>query len=350
MKRITAIVLTLGIALSMLVMPVGAAEKLPVSEYNAQISAQAKVLEDKYNILITYPENSEGYASVSLNNLETLDSAFSNITPTVVQQVSSFYQKVNGKKLTIRYVFSDKGYDYAGGILLAAFEVNTSMIHVYLPPTAGRSIISGENPIALVHEFGHAFHLMAMDQYGPMKMRSEWAKFNRGIEYDSENGYENPNKKVFISGYAATSFEEDFAETFSNVLVRNRAGQGFKNDLVNDSKMTGLGQKVNYIAKLMPIYLKNTEQAIANYQRIYQTATSTSFEGIKFSGEHLQYMGYPQPKNILKGLLNGLELTSEKSTWVRELGAWRIQDDRGDEYFLFPGGTWCDAGATVAAA
>lgn len=340
MKKLLSVFFAVVFAVSVLLPTAGAAEKLTKEESNAQVSDRVDEIEKKYGINITYEIGDNGYATISMNNLETLDSAFSSVTPTVVRQISSYYNKRNGSKIDITYVFASSNYYYNGGVLMAAFERQTSKIYVYQPKTAGQAIISGENPIALVHELGHAYHMMAMEYYGQDKMRGEWEKFNRGIAYDKMSGDRNPDETVFISGYAGTTFEEDFAETFAHTFARNRAGTGFKNLLSNGSNATGLGQKVRYIEKLLPVYLKDTEKSVENFRKIYSTPTSMTFEGLKFSGEYLQYIGYPQPKNILQGILGALRMTAEKSTWVRNLGAWRVVDRYNNTYFLFPGGTW----------
>ncbi len=339
MKKILCTLLTVLFVVSVSAFPASAANE----ESNAQIAAQATTLEKKFGITITYPIDKKGKAAITLNNLETLDTSLSTLTPAVVKQISKYYMNSNGNKLDFTYVFSNSGYNYQGGILMAAFEKTTSKIYIFLPSESGNSIISGENPVALVHEVGHAFHLMCMDQYGAKKMRTEWTKFNRGYAYQPKGGFDNPSTSVFISGYANTSFEEDFAETFAHTFIRTKAGTGFRSQLSADSQITGLGQKVAYIEKLIPMYLTDTEQAVATFHKIYKTPTSMTFEGQKFSGEYLQYIGYPQPKNILKGILNGLELTSQKSTWIRSLGAWRVVSDNGDTYFIFPGGSWSAA-------
>lgn len=354
MKKLLSVLIAIVFVISMSVTGVYAAdstaaektsssEKADSADANGKIASSAKKLESKYGISIKYPKKKNGDAMISMNNIETLDLAFSTMTPEVVKQISSYYEKKNGRKIQIEYYFSDSDYNYNGGILMAAFEPRTSKVYVFLPSQAGRAIISGENPIAIVHEMGHAFHLMCMDLYGKEQMKTEWMKFNGNQRYNSSGLNANFNKTVFISSYATTKYEEDFAETFGHLFVRSTAGTGFRTQLSKDSKTTGLGKKVNYIEKLIGTYMKNPANAIENLRRIYDTPTELAFEGIVFYGETLQYIGYPQPKNILKGILNGYGITSKKSTWVRKLGAWRIVDTNGDMYFIFPGGAWAKA-------
>lgn len=348
MKRILSVLMAAALVASLSFFSAGAAEKLTPEETHAKVVAQAEALEQKYSIGITYPSDSDGHASITRNNLETLDLALSSLTPSFVKQVSNYYQQRNGHKIDFNFIFSNPSY-HNGGVIMAAFERTTSKIYIFLPVKAGEAIISGENPIALVHEFGHAFHLMCADSYGERKMLAEWSEFNNGVGYDRNFGLTNPNESLFVSTYAATSYEEDVAETFAHAFVRSAPGTGFKNLLSKDSKMTGLGRKVNYVERMLSAYLTNSADAVANYRRIYETSTSMTYEGLRFSGDYLQYIGYPQPRNILKGMLNELDMTSQKTTWVRAIGAWRVIDDRGDMYFVFPGGSWSAAKAEKAA-
>lgn len=344
MKKIISALFFVILTVSVIILPAHAADKLPPEESNAQITQKVEEIQKKYGIDITYGIKNNGYATISLNNLETLDRAFSTVTPTIVKQISKYYKEHNGSKLEITYVFSSNSYNYNGGILMAAFDRASSRIYVYLPKSAGQAIISGENPIALVHELGHAYHLMAVNEYGYNSMLGEWEEFNDGISYNLDAGDVNPDKHIFISSYASTSFEEDFAETFAHAFVRNRAGTGFSSLLSNNSGLTGLGNKVHFIEELLPQCFSNYQQAVKNYKKVYSAPASMAFEGLTFSGEYLQYIDYPQPRNILKGLLNGLNITSDKTTWVRDIGAWRVIDPHGNMYFIFPGGIWMSVG------
>lgn len=358
MKKLLSMCIAILLVISMSVIPAyaadSAAEKAPASsadkaasesaeDSNEKIAESAKKIETKYGISIKYPKNRDGDAMISMNNIETLDRSLNTMTPGLVKQVSSYYEKKNGRRIEFVYYFADSDYSYGGGVLMAAFEPKSSKIYVFLPTKAGRAIISGENPIALVHEVGHAFHLMCMDLYGEQKMTSEWTKLNGSYRYDSQGLNNNFNESVFISAYATTKYEEDFAETFAHAFVRTAAGTGFYKQLSKNSEPTTLGKKVSYIEKQINTYINNPEQAIENLRKIYKTPMNMTFEGITFYGDNLQYIGYPQPKNILKGIMNGLGLKSQKSTWVRSLGAWRVVATDGEMYYIFPGGAWAKA-------
>jgi hypothetical protein len=341
MKRFIALLLTLLICLALTV-PAFAAEDS--SGYGGSILDMDAELEQKYGVSIVYPSRTDGSPAITMNNLETLNRAFSNLGGAMVREVSRYYERRGGSKLRIEYVFSGNSYEVQGGVLMAAFEHPYARITVYLPRASGQAIISGENPIALVHEFGHAFHIMCHELRGPDGggMRSDWLKINEGHVYDPALSFYNPDEDVFVSGYAASSFEEDFAETFGHAFARNTAGTGFSERLVENGFMTPLGQKIEYIRAMLETHISNHVEAVQNFDRVYNTEKSYEFEGNRFSGEYLQYMGYPQPRNILGGILNQLRLVSEGATWVRRLGAWRVNSG-GRQYFIFPGGTWMNA-------
>ena len=61
------------------------------------------------------------------------------------------------------------------------------------------------------HEYGHLIQLTLLNHiYGENRLRSEWTAFNGGAAYGG--GYV---EGTFITNYASTSFEEDFAESFT---------------------------------------------------------------------------------------------------------------------------------------
>ena len=312
---------------------------LPAAGAEVSVPEYAALLEKKYGITITYDVNN-GKPAITNNSLQTLDKSLSNMTDTLVRQVSAYYEQRNGRKLDVTYITSYDTYVLGGAILQAAFEERTSRIYIFVPSHGGKAILSGESPVAFVHEFGHAFHMMAQRVYGRDKMLGEWSAFNKGHRYNQRMAHANPDDTVFVSAYSIYSFEEDFAEVFAHTFVRNAPGTGFKHKLSHNSAPTGLGQKVAYMEQMIKLVLKDTDKAIGNFRRIYETPTSVKYEGLTFSGEHLQYSGYPQPRNILSGILAELGRKSQKSTWIRSLGAWRVIDQNNEMLYIFPGGVW----------
>lgn len=339
MKRVLTLLLSALLILNILPLLAFGAET--TQSKNAAIAQKAAEIEKKYGINIRYPQDREGNAIITLNGLITMDDALANVTPTIVKQVSAYYKEKNGKKLTFSYVQHNTNLSINEAIL-AGFDDKTSLIELYIPTSSGSTIATGENPLSIVHEFSHALHLMCAAKYGAKKMQSEWKAFNEGEPYSADNIIENPNTKVFITGYAATMYEEDAAETIAHTFIRNRAGQGFSNRLTVNGKRTGLGKKVDYIEKMITANFTDTTQAVANFRKAHSTPTSTLYQGMKFSGEYLQFAGYPQPRFILNGTLNSLGKKRSDAIWIRPIGGWYVQEDNGSGIIVFPGGVWCD--------
>ncbi len=307
------------------------------------VEERARELSGKYGIDIAFPEQPNGSPAITLNNLETLDLAFSNLSAEMVQQVSGYYERRGGSRLRIEYVLASDTYQMRGGVLMAAFEHPKARILIFLPKSSGRAIISGENPIALVHEFGHAFYVMCGELNDNSALRDEWSSLNGGYVYDPYINFINPDENIFISGYATTSLIEDFAETFGHAFARPQDGAGFSERLSSNGSATALGKKVALIEEMITTYIDRPEEALANLRRAYSARSRLEFEGGVFSGEHLQYIGYPQPRNVLNGILSQLGFEEpDAATWVRRLGAWRITEGN-DQFFIFPGGSWARA-------
>ncbi len=340
MRRIIALIAAALLLCGSLVFPAFAADP----ESQISVEERARELSGKYGIDITFPKLGDGAPAITSNNLETLDLAFSNLGTEMVRQVSEYYERRGGSRLKIEYVLASDSYQMRGGVLMAAFEHASARILIFLPKSSGRAIISGENPIALVHEFGHAFYIMC-GELGDnnASLRREWSRMNGGYIYDPYINFINPDETVFVSGYATTSFVEDYAETFGHAFARSQDGVGFAERLSSNGQVTALGNKLALIEEMINTYIDRPEKAVANFRRVYSARSKLDFEGGTFSGEHLQYIGYPQPRNVLNGILSQMGFDEpDAATWVRKLGAWRITED-DKQYFIFPGGIWSRA-------
>lgn len=327
---------------------------IPISAFAADpsVAERAAEIEKKYGIAIEYPTGSDGNPVIGNNNLDTLDMALENVTPAAVKEISQYYRDKNGKRLTISYVTADT-YDYAGSdnfargniALFGEFDDKTSLIRLHIPRSNSSTLASGDAPIAIVHELGHALHVMYTDRYGEAQMEREWLALNESARYDEDNVMQNPNDKLFVSGRAATEYVEDVAETIAHVFVRNQAGQGFKNRLSSGEKQTGLGKKVAYIEQMLSGCLKENASALENYRKIYSTPTSVAYQSLKLSGDYLQYAGYPQPKYVLNGNLRELGVEKSKAAWILPIGGWYVEGTKGERIIVFPGGDWLDVPA-----
>lgn len=338
MKRIVCLLLMMVLAFNLPFSTAGA-DKPTAAETNDQVVKMAAELEKKYSIDIKYPKNKDGFAVITTGNLTTLDQALENLTPAAIREISDYYKQKNGKRITVSYVRDTTKLNRVDATL-AVFYKEKSLIEYYLPTSTTPVGMTGDSPISIVHEFAHALHFMHADRYGAEKMKREWLAFNGGSEYKSVYLKSNPDTRKYVSGYAATMYEEDVAETIAHALVRNRSGQGFKSKLTQGGNATALGKKVAYIEKLLAAALKNSDAVLENYRKIYQTAVSVKYKKLVLSGDYLQFAGYPQPRNVLKAILSELQVTQERAVWIRQVGGWYVELKGGDRILVFPGGTW----------
>lgn len=304
---------------------------------NAQVDAYKQQLEQKYGITITYDVDEDGSACIGTGSLATLDTALSAVTPSVVKQVSDYYQKKNGKKLNYAFIYTPFHDPDQNIEILAAFDEKISNIELYIPESSQGTFITGDSPITILHEFAHAFHLMFMAYYGRDRMEADWVALNGGVRYNKGFLAGAYNKVAFISSYGATSFEEDFAEIFSHAFVRNKEGQGFYHQLLTNGQKTVLGQKVSYIEEMLPMYLTDTSAAVANLQKIFSTPIILNYQGLRLSGEYLQFIGCAYPRYVLRGILSYYGLEAEESWWILDIGGWQVKSTEGQYYLVFPG-------------
>lgn len=344
-RKLFAVLTAVTLCFSMYI-PVMAAEGTNSAGQSTQsISGLKTEMEQKYSIQIRYPKDDNGEARISAESLLTLDMALMNATPAVVRQISRYYSNNTGSALTFSFVYHDMDVSQAErGLILAGFDPSLALIEIYLPINNSRAYVSGENPVTILHEFGHAVQIMMTGSTeSQSQIEIEWKKLNGKLSYGVNSMTENVNPRVFVSAYASSAFAEDFAETFALALCGGRDGLGLMNQLYKDGQQTRLATKLNDIIQRIPNHFSNSQELVANLQKAFTSSTVYQFEGISFSGGYLQYRGYPQPKNIYRGLVAALELSVDEATWVRDLGAWRVTDTNGKEFFLFPGGTWCNA-------
>lgn len=332
-KQIALIFLSFTLILSFLQMPAVAADSQTVETVARDLSA-------KYGITVRYPLTVSEEPAITVDNLECLDKALENLTPAVVQQVSQYYKKKNGQQIIVSFV--QNGDFSLGEVIFAGFDRTKSLVELYLPRRGNAALTSGLNPISILHEFAHAIHLMYTDSYGFERMEREWSAFNSGWDYDSASLRTNPNQSVFINGYAASSFAEDVAETLAHMLVRYQPGQGMNNCLrTADGSRTNLGEKVVYLENMLKSSFPNDNLLLTNYSRAYTAASAIKYQDIQFGGDYLQFIDYPQPNEVLDGILYTLDFEREKAVWIRALGGWYVETTNRQRLILFPGGVWC---------
>lgn len=311
-----------------------------IQQLDRALNIKIDQLQQKYSIHVEYI-SAQGVPIIDEENLETLDIALETVTPALVKHVSDYYRQKTGNPLQFCYTQGEANTQMGEETVLAGFQEQTARIELYLPVPESSVITTGENPISIVHEFGHALHFMYADRYGYDKMQAEWTAFNAGAAYDAANLRANPDNSVFVSGYAATMYEEDFAETIGHVFVRHRAGQGFLNRLNKNGHLTGLGRKVAYIEQILAS-IEGADSALQNYCRMYSAQQTVTYQKMSFSGEYLQFAGYPPPRYVLGAVLDQIGKSAVDSLWVRDIGGWHVRQATGPSLIIFPGGTWCE--------
>lgn len=324
-------------------------EVTAVSAHNNEVHRLKEELEEKYQITIEYPvfeQNSKNVSGIYVETLHTLDTALSYVTPYVVQQVSAYYQRQNGRRLRFIYQYSDlRGpYSKSGGdeVVVGGFSPDESMIVLHIPNPGEGATITGDAPLTIVHEFGHAVQLMITDQYGYNRLEYEWTTHNKGYAYAAENLSRNPDDTVFMSGYGATSFDEDFAELFAHAYVCNRAGTGLSGRLGTEEAPTPLREKLELMYELLGAYFADSKTFLENFQSLYDVPVSKIYNDLKFTGPHMQFMDYEEPRYMPITLIKLFQDIDERSyVWHPQIGAWIAwHAGTGNSVIIFPDGTW----------
>lgn len=328
----------LSLFLAILLALLGACPAWAAEDKNAKVEEKRLALEQKYNIVIRYDVDQDGTAAIGTGDLATLDVALSPVTAAVVRQVSSYYEQKLGSKLTFAFQYTRYHQPDANVEILASFNTETADIELYIPSSSAGTFTTGASPITILHEFAHAYYFMFADKYGKSNMEKEWVAINGGVAYNEGFLAYAYNKVTFMSSYGATSLEEDFAEIFSHAFLRHREGQGFSHRLMNGDRLTALGKKVAFIEKMLPMYLTDTGTAVANLHRIYTNPINLYYQGIKLSGEQLEYVGCTYPRYVLNGILGYYGLKQESNRWIFEIGGWEVKATDGQYYLVFPGG------------
>ena len=305
---------------------------------NDAVDAYIVKLEEKYGVKITYDTDPSGRASIGTGNLTTLDRALLNVTPQMVKQVSAYYKNTLGKPLSFAFRYSPFNDLDVNVEILGSFNKQEALIELYMPSSSKGTFITGDSPITILHEFGHAYYNMFVSYYGEAKMEKEWTILNDGVRYNPGYMMYAYNKVAFMSSYGATSLGEDFAELFSHAFLRHNDGQGFSHRLATNSQKTSLGKKLAFIETMLPMYLKDTDAAVKNLRRVYSAEIFVYYDDVRVGGEHLQYAGYAYPRYVLNGLLSEYGIKAKETHWIKEIGGWYVIDSANGYYLIFPGG------------
>jgi hypothetical protein len=226
-------------------------------------------------------------------------------------------------------------------VTVGSYNSRSSRIEIFIPAHKGEAIATGDNPLTLVHEFAHAFQDYAAGSYGYHEMENVWLGFMKGFGFAPETA----DSRVFITQYASADFDEDFAETFAHAFICNRPGLGIAHRLYGRKDVfTPLGQKVEFIERLIARYALKGADALKNYRKIYSTPATVSEEGLRLSGQHLLFIGMDEPRTVPLMLLKKLYVSEPQTVWFSNIGGWYCKDSFGNDLVLFPEGTYGNPG------
>jgi hypothetical protein len=305
-------------------------------EYNESVRQMAALLEKTYGIDLSYPMG-KTYAGIGTATLSTLDTCLAYLTAPVVRTLSAWSEEETGDRLAITYVYSLAQGEAADGNPVASYTQEKSLIEILIPRANAKVAVTGSSPFAIVHELGHTAHSYFEDTYGATKLSTQWRKLGGGAAYGSSRW----ERTVFASEYAATDYEEDFAESFSFGFVCNRAGVSIARYLQNtEGETTPLGKKIDFISQLLSAYMEDAEEAVANLDKCRTAPRTFTWNGLEMSGSSLEYRGFSAPHNVLNGTLRQLNIASASATWERDVGGWNVIDTAGRQYLVFPGGAY----------
>ena len=266
--------------------------------------------------------------------------ALSYLTPQMVRAISAHYAEINGTRLTIAYSFHDmpSGADGLNSIVTVGwFDQSQGTISLKIPYPGRGAIVTGDTPMTIVHEMGHALHMMLERNYDMTYIRERWMALNGQYIYNIENMLLRPDLNTFASAYAATSFYEDFAETFAYGFVSNKPGMGLRERAFDSNgNLTNFGRKLELMDAILVRQFPNYTRMHDNFRRSKQVSSSIIYNGGAFSGRHLQFTGYPEPRYFPVVFLDEFPHIPEREfVWRSGIGGWVAQWE-GAQVIVFP--------------
>ncbi|MDL2233398.1 putative zinc-binding metallopeptidase [Ruminococcaceae bacterium OttesenSCG-928-L11] len=337
-KRLVSLLLICVMIGAVPLQPMVAIAATPTKEeYNAAVLAKTQELEEKYGIVISYPMRN-GTAGIGTATLSNLDRCLSTLTAGVVKKLSAWYKTNKGVPITFDYTHTPFASQRDDMIALASFTPALALMQIYTPPSsAAGAVLTGNGPIAIIHEMGHAFHEYAKSVYGASSLSRDWQALNGKQSYGSGADY---SASTFVTAYASTAYSEDFADTFSHGFICTNAGFSIAGNLTKNGAATALGKKVSFMEQLLVKCFGANATVVSNFQKCRSTPTTLTYEGLKLSGNSLEYIGYNAPFGVLASLLKYLGIKEETSKWERSIGGWTVTATSGQTYLVFPGGEY----------
>lgn len=315
-----------------------ASSDLPsAAEYNQEVDNYLAKLESDFNIKIEYEYRPDGYAIIGIPSLITLEDSLNYLSKPFVQQLSAYYAANYAGPLKFVFSYSPSDKSKIDVAALSYFSSKTSTITLYVPSPNSGSTVSGCGPFSIIHEMGHAYHVMLSNHYGYNNLKNYWGEYNKGYNY-SEKYTQNPDRTTFASLYATINYEEDFAETFSYAFTCNRPGLGLGHRMRDKAGVeTNLGRKINYLESTLPLFIQNYGTSTTNIRQCSYAPVYKYYEGYPLSGNSLEYVQFNPPHGIYSKVVSKLKLNPVSAEWVWSIGGWKIEDETGGVYIVFPG-------------
>ena len=196
---------------------------MPTSQEVArQARDREERMEARYNLRI---EGAGDNPITAYRRIQELETAVARIPEPLYAAAQAKLEDL-GKTLTVRLA----GVLPATGAIFGSYSPSTTTMNLDLASTH-------------THEYGHLVQLTLLNRlYGADRLRSEWTAFNGGAAYGG--GYV---EGTFITNYASTSFEEDFAESFTYLFDSPTSVQ----DLAQKDPNCPAIQKLRYLRQVL---------------------------------------------------------------------------------------------------
>ena len=246
----------------------------PQTTYAAKVKTSKeleKSIEKQYGISITLSGKLQKDEKGALSCLKDLELALNMMPKGLIKALVKHY-KTKGKATTISLSISSAT---AYGTAAANYNFDKNTINLFIP--AGASMWgSGSDPHSIIHEFGHMVQNALYGIYGSKKLKSEFTSLNGKIKYKDNINWNlvgDEYRDSFVNSYAATKFDEDFAETFAASIV----GSEWMRGIYKENENSVIIKKSIYIKKLIEKQLKI--KISQDDWEIYPQKPSKKYEG-----------------------------------------------------------------------
>lgn len=177
-----------------------------------QIKAQAAAL---YGVNFSFRKDYD--ACSNYNFVKNVMSNFSEYPAGCVPVITNASRAKTGKSLTFRQRFAyQEGVLLDGSVYTGIYSADSNLIQ------------TDTDPYTTAHEMGHSMEAV-LNSFSNGALRAAFEQLNGGVAYSQYYYYDgnaelrNNVPSCFVSDYAATSFSEDFAETFAEALLCDNA-------------------------------------------------------------------------------------------------------------------------------